>query len=197
MSLVAMQRWMHVFSTIKEKKIHLHDQINSGSTNRRLPCRRPLDPRCHQTIEEDPTNQELSHKRHIDPMAHLSVQTASNPRGHPKPPWGPTWKPAEENTPPLGPTRGRLTPQVGRTDLVAASERPPRGAPWLSPGPFLRWSCRSHKVVPALQIGESGAKKIATHLKATSHLCLLSPLLLSWLRRNFTSPWCLCVEDLG
>jgi hypothetical protein len=52
--------------------------------------------------------------------------------------------------PSLGPIRGRPTPQVGQTDLVAAGEQPPRGPSWLVLGPFLWCSHRPHEVVKAL-----------------------------------------------
>jgi hypothetical protein len=49
-----MERCMQEFSTTKEKKAHLHDPSNSGSTNKSLPCRHPQDPWCHQSIGRRP-----------------------------------------------------------------------------------------------------------------------------------------------
>jgi hypothetical protein len=77
-------------------------------------------------------------------------QTASKPSGHRGPTLGPTAQPPRESTGRSGPTMGRPTPQVGRTDLVSAHPSLPRGVSWLAPCPLPGCSRHSHEVVQGL-----------------------------------------------
>jgi hypothetical protein len=60
-----------------------------------------------------------------------ATQTASKSSGHLEPTQGPTGQPPRESTGRGMPTRGRLTPQVGWTDLVSAHPILSHGASWL------------------------------------------------------------------
>jgi hypothetical protein len=133
----------------------------------------------------------------MDPMAHLRTQTASNPRGHPELPWGPTWKPPGESTTQEGPPRGRPTPQVCWTTFGSTHPRLTRVSSWLVPRPIPVVLAVPHKVIQPLLIEEMGITR-GQHTWRQLLTFVSSPLLLSWLRLNFTSPWvCVCVEDLA
>jgi hypothetical protein len=54
--------------------------------------------------------------------------TASNSCGHRALMQGPTGQPRREGKPRVGPTGDRPTPQVGRTNLAAATQELPHGA---------------------------------------------------------------------
>jgi hypothetical protein len=67
-------------------------------------------------------------------------QTTTKPGGHRGPTLGPTGQSPCESTGQGGPTRGRPTSQVGRTDLVSAHLSLPRGASLMAPDPFPGYS---------------------------------------------------------
>jgi hypothetical protein len=80
----------------------------------------------------------------------MGRQTTSKPGGHWGPTEGPTRQPSRRSTGRGGPTRGWLTPQVNRADLVLAHLSLPRGASWSAPDPFPRCSRHSPEAVLGL-----------------------------------------------
>jgi hypothetical protein len=101
-----------------------------------MPCKVPWIVDITNPRERSPTNQELTCVHHMDPMAHKCAQTASKQHRHLELTWEPTWQPPRESTRGVGPTGSRSTPQVGRTDLVAANALLPHGDPSRMWSPF-------------------------------------------------------------
>jgi hypothetical protein len=147
---VAMQRWMQVFSTRKEKKAHLHDPSNSGSANKRLPCRRPLDPRCHQSMgrrpDESGATLYASHgsywPTYVSKLPPIHVGTRTALRTH----LIATWRKHNHDEP----SQGSSDPTSRPNHLCSVHPGLPRVSSWLVPRRIPRVLAVPHEVVQPL-----------------------------------------------